>query len=115
MFQMSNELLTLQRRAAEIAMLLRQRIDDMRAHDGKDVVPVMRDWSVPSLLEELKQEACAVCLAWGLEDNMAETAMYALDHLEMDGFIPSGFAGEAYMYAGSQLGWALEGFDEIQY
>ena len=110
MLQMSNELFTLQRRAAEIALLLQQRIDDQRAHDGKDVVPVIRDWSVPSLLEELKYEAEAVCTKWGVT-SMAETAMYALDQMEIDGILPSGFAAEAYYHAGSELGWKLEGFD----
>jgi hypothetical protein len=110
MLQMSNELFTLQRRAAEIAVLLQQRIDNMREHGGKDVVPVIRDWSVPSLLEELKEEAEAVCTKWGVT-AMAETAMYALDQLEIDGIIPSGFTAEAYHYAGSELGWNLEGYN----
>jgi len=108
---MSDELFTLQRRAAEIALLLQQRIDDQRAHDGKDVVPVIRDWSVPSLLEELKYEAEAVCTKWGIT-AMAETAMYALDQLEIDGILPSGFTAEAYYVAGSELGWNLEGFND---
>jgi len=115
MLQMSNELFTLQRRAVEIALLLQQRIDDMRAFDGKDVVPAIGDWSVPSLLEELKEVAPVVCMKWDCMQNAAETAMYALDQMEIDGILPSGFAGEAYMYAGSELGWKLEGFDEIQY
>ena len=46
---MSDELFTLQRRAAEIAVLLQQRIDAMRANDDKGVVPVIGDWSIPSL------------------------------------------------------------------
>ena len=111
MLKMSNELFTLQRRAAEIALLLQQRIDDWREHDGLDVVPVLKDWSVPSLLEELEIVAEAVCTKWGITD-MAETAMYTLDQLEIDGLIPSGFTAEAYYYAGSELGWNLEGFDD---
>ena len=111
MLQMSNELFTLQRRAAEIAVLLQQRIDDMRAFDGKDVVPVIGDWSVPSLLEELKEVAPHVCMKWDIMDVAAETAMYALDQMEIDGILPSGFAAEAYHYAGSELGWKLEGYD----
>ncbi len=111
MLQMSNELFTLQRRAAEIAVLLQHRIDEQRIHDGKDVVPVIRDWSVPSLLEELKYEVEAVCTKWGVT-AMAETAMYALDQMEIDGILPSGFTAEAYYYAGSELGWKLEGFDD---
>ena len=110
MLQMSNELFTLQRRAAEIAVLLQQRIEDQRAHDGKDVVPVIRDWSVPSLLEELKYEAEAVCTKWSVT-AMAETAMYALDQMEIDGILPSGFTAVAYDFAGSELGWKLEGYD----
>ena len=109
---MSDELFTLQRRAAEIAVLLQQRIDDMRAHDGKDVVPAIGDWSIPSLLEELTEVAPAVCLQWDCMQNAAETAMYALDQLEIDGLIPSGFTAEAYYYAGSELGWNLEGFND---
>ena len=112
MLQMSNELFTLQRRAAEIALLLQQRIDDWREHDGNDVVPVIRDWSVPSLLEELEIVAEAVCVKWGIMDVAAETALYALDQLEIDGIIPSGFTAEAYYYAGSELGWDLEGFND---
>ena len=111
MLQMSNELFTLQRRAAEIAVLLQQRIDDMREHDGKDVVPAIGDWSVPSLLEELKEVAPHVCMRWDCMEGAAETAMYALDHMEIDGLLPSGFAAEAYHYAGSELGWKLEGYD----
>ena len=107
---MSDELFTLQRRAAEIALLLQQRIDDQRAHDGKDVVPVIGDWSVPSLLEELKWETEAVCTKWGVT-AMAETAMYALDQMEIDRSLPSGVAAEAYYHAGSELGWNLAGFN----
>ncbi len=107
---MSDELFTFQRRAAEVALLLQQRIDDQREHDGKDVVPVIMHWSVPSLLEELKWETERVCNRFNIS-NMAEIAMYALDHLEMDGLIPSGFAAEAYHYAGSELGWKLEGYN----
>ena len=108
---MSDELFTLQRRAAEIAVLLQQRIDNMREHGGKDVVPAIRDWSVPSLLEELKEDAAAVCFKWDCMQNAAETAMYALDQMEIDGILPSGFAAEAYYHAGSELGWKLEGFN----
>ena len=108
---MSDELFTLQRRAAEIAVLLQQRIDDWREHDGKDVVPVLRDWSIPSLLEELQVVAEAVCIKWDVT-AMAETAMYALEQMEIDGLIPSGFTAEAYYYAGSELGWNLEGFND---
>jgi hypothetical protein len=111
---MSNELFTLQRRAAEIALLLRQRIDEQRefaAEAGFNPVPDIGDWSVPSLLEELKEDAFAVCAKWDIT-AMAETAMYALDQLEMDGLIPNGFAAEAYAYAGRTLGWNLEGFND---
>ena len=111
MLQMSNELFTLQRRAAEIAVLLQQRINNMREHGSKDVVPVIGDWSVPSLLDELKEEAAAVCFKWDCMVGAAETAMYALDQMEIDGILPSGFAAEAYHYAGSELGWKLEGYN----
>ena len=114
MLQMSNELFTLQRRAAEIALLLRQRIDEQRkfaAEAGFDAVPLIRDWSVRDLLEELKCEAETICTKWGVT-AMAETAMYALDQMEIDGILPSGFAAEAYYIAGAELGWNLEGFND---
>ena len=101
MLQMSNELFTLQRRAAEIALLLQQQVDR----------PLL-GMSVEDLTTELANVAEPFCKDRGLGNVMDEICVYALDHLELDGIIASGVSTEAYYHAGANLKWNLEGFND---
>jgi len=103
---MSNHLFTLQRRAAEVALRLTDRLYERMPLDK------IKDVPTETLVREAEIVARLVCAHFGIEDETHEVAVYALDHLELDGVIASGAAADAYHYAGSNLGWRLEGYDD---